>query len=531
MQTKITAIYCRLSRDDALQGESNSIYNQRQLLTRYAHEAGLKNIQIFTDDGFSGTSFDRPSWQRLMQEVDAGNVSTIILKDMSRLGRDYLRVGLYMEQFVEQEIRLIAVGDGVDTSRGVDDFTPFRNIMSEYYARDISRKIKASMRTKALSGKHLTGYPVYGYKRDPADKFRWVIDNEAAEVVREIYRLCLEGFGPTQIENILNERGIDAPSVHQKKNGIAHKGKEAHWGKGMVAKILSRMEYLGHTIGMRTYKKSYKSKRSYQNDPAKWIITENTHDSIIDKVTWDNVQKLRNATKRKPSTAGEISPLNGILHCADCGKRLQSQGSHTKFQYYVCPTYSKARAGNRECLPHNTPRHFIEPLILSEIQRLTAFAREHEEAFVALVEKTYDDYFAQESRSAKSELEKSIHRVSELDHIIKRIYEDNATGRITDARFDKMYAEYEEEQADLKAKIKLLSEQINCKRELHKNADIFLRLVKKYTDISELTPEIVRVFICRIDCHQSNGMRGKNRRQQIDVHYNIIGLDEYIKSE
>ncbi len=450
-----------------------------------------------------------------MGEVDDGNVSSVLIKDMSRMGRDYLRVGLYMEQFADQGIRLIAVNDGVDTTKGVDDLTPFRNIMSEWYARDISKKIKASMHTKALAGKHLTGFPVYGYKQDPEDKTHWIVDDAAADVVREIYRLCMNGIGPSRIETILNERGIDSPSVHQKKNGINNKGKETYWGKGMVAKILSRMDYLGHTVSGRTYKKSYKSKRTHQNERDKWIITENTHDAIIEKKTWDRVQKLREKTKRKSTAMGEMGHLNGLLYCADCGRRLRIQRDvKTKFQYYVCSTYASSRTGSRECSIHSTPRHFIEPLILGEIRRITAFAREREDEFVALVEKTCERASEQELRSAKTRLSESTQRISALDHIIKKIYEDNASGRLTDERFDKMYA------------VTRLTVLIEADQDNSKNTDRFLELVRKYTDISELTAEIVRVFIDRIVCHQANGRMGKNRRQQIDIYWNFIGLEE-----
>ena len=525
MENKITALYCRLSRDDALQGESNSISNQREMLTRSAKEAGLRNHRFFIDDGFSGTTFERPGWQDLIAEVENGNVTAIIAKDMSRIGRDYLRVGLYMEQFTELGIRLIAVNDGVDTSKGLDDFTPFRNIMSEWYARDISKKIKAAMRTKALAGKHLTGYPVYGYKQDPENRHHWIVDEAAADVVREIYKLCMDGFGPNQIETILNERGIDSPAVHQHKNGIMSKGKVNYWGTGMVAKILGRMDYLGHTVSGRTAKKSYKAKRTYQNDREDWIITEHTHEAIIDTETWHRVQKLRELTKRKMTAAGDMGVLNSLIYCSDCDKKLRLQrNSSNGYQYYVCATYMSSRTGHRECTTHNTPRHYLEPLILNEIRRLTKFAREQEGEFVALVEKAYERTFEKEHRTAKSELAKATQRVTELDHIIKKIYEDNATGRLTDERFDKMYADYEAEQADLKHTISRLTAQLQSEKQHKRNTDHFLTLVKKYTDISELTAEIVRIFIDRIVCHKSNGCLGKDRRQQVDIYYNFIGL-------
>ena len=527
MEARIAALYCRLSRDDAMQGESNSISNQRLLLSRCAHEYGFRNTRYFIDDGYSGTSFDRPGWQDLMREVDDGNVSAVIIKDMSRMGRDYLRVGLYMEQFTDQGIRLIAVNDGVDTISGTDDFTPFRNIMSEWYARDISKKIKASMRTKALSGKHLTGFPVYGYRQDPEDKTRWIVDEAAAEVVREIYNLCMKGFGPNHIETILNERGVDSPAVHQRKNGINTRASYGYWGTGMVAKILSRMDYLGHTVSGRTYKKSYKSKRTHQNERDKWIITENTHEAIIDQKTWDRVQKLRADTKKKSTAMGEMGVLNGLLYCADCGQRLRIQRDvKNKYQYYMCKTYMSSRTGHRECSLHCTPRHLIEPLVLDEIRRVTECAREREAEFVGLVEKTYKRTSEQELRTAKTELAKSKQRSSELDHIIKKIYEDNATGRLTNERFDKLYADYESEQSGLQANIIRLTELIETEQENSRDIDRFLELVKEYTDISNLTGEIVRVFIDRIVCHQPNGKWGKNRRQQIDIYWNYIGLIE-----
>jgi len=524
MDKKLAALYCRLSKDDALQGESNSISNQRELLSRYARESGYVNTRFFVDDGYTGTTFDRPGWQDLMREVDEGNIEAVLMKDMSRFGRDYLRVGLYMEQFSDQGIRLIAVNDGVDTSKGIDDLTPIRNMMAEWYARDTSKKTRASFRTKALMGRHLTSYPVYGYKQNPADRFHWIIDEEAAEVVREIYRLCLQGFGPGQIERILNVRGIEPPSVHQRKNGI-HRGKETLWGKSMVTRILDRMDYQGHTVGGRTYKKSYKEKRSYFNDRDKWIITENTHEQIIDTVTWERAQRLREATKRKYTKMGEMGPLNGLLYCSDCGKRLRiSRQTNEKYQYYLCPTYMASHTGQRMCTTHTASRDTIERLVLGEIQSISSFTRKRESEFVALVEKTHERIAASEFRSAKIELNKAERRISELDVVIHKTYEDNALGRITDELFNKLFNGFDTEQSRLKARVAELTGLIESEREKGENISRFLGLVKKYTDVSELTPEIVRVLIDRITVYQSNGRTGKYRTQQIDIYYNFIGL-------
>lgn len=318
------------------------------------------------------------------------------------------------------------------------------------------KKYKRSIAGSAVTTpcKHLTGYPAYGYKLDPADKHHWIIDEEAAEVVREIYSLCMQGFGPNQIETILNERGIDSPSVHQRKNGVNNRGKMTYWGKGMVAKILARMDYLGHTVCGRTYKKSYKATRTYQNERDKWIITENTHEAIVDAETWERVQRLREATKRKQTSLGDMGPLNGLLYCADCGRRLRiHRNEKTKFQYYVCKTYMSSRTGHRECSPHSTPRHFIEPFILGEIRSVTALAREREAEFIALVERAHERVADSELRSAKIELEKARSRISELDVIIKKMYEDTATGRISNVLFDKFFADYDAEQARLTIRI------------------------------------------------------------------------------
>jgi hypothetical protein len=418
----------------------------------------------------------------------------------------------------------VAVNDGVDTAKGVDDFTPFRNIMAEWYARDISKKIKASMRTKALAGKHLTGFPVYGYKQDPEVRGQWIIDGEAADVVREIYRLCLCGYGPNQIENILNERGVDPPSVHQHKNGINNRGQEVYWGKGIVAKILGRMDYLGHSVIGRTYKKSFKDKRTYENPREDWIVLENTHEAIIDPETWERVQALREKTKRKCTKLGEMGPLNGLLYCFDCGEKLRIQrDQNTKREYYVCSTYMKSRTGHRECTTHNTPRHYIEPLILSELRWVTDFAKEREAEFLEAVEKLHSKIADSELRSARADHDRARKRVAELDVIIQRLYEDQALGRLPGDRFDKMYAGYEAEQAQLAEDLRRLEALLEEEKNGRDNARRFLKLVKKYTDISELTAEIVRVFIDRIVIHQFVGY-GKNRTQEIDIYYNFIGL-------
>ena len=525
MNDKIDAIYCRLSRDDAQNGESNSISNQRELLLRYAKENGYTNPCVFIDDGYSGTTFERPGWQSMMLQVDDGNVRSILVKDMSRLGRDYLRVGLYMEQFTDQDIRLVAVNDNVDTSKGVDDLTPFRNIMAEWYARDISKKIRASLHSKALSGKHITSYPAYGYKKDPEDRDHWIVDEEAAAVVREIFSLCMQGFGPAQIETILNKRGIDSPSAHKNKNGIQCHGAQAFWGGGMIRKILARMDYMGHTVSGRYHTKSYKGGHSQETDPDKWIITENTHEAIIDKDTWERVQKLRESTKRKKPKVGEMGPLTGILYCSDCGRRLRiSRGRNDPYQHYYCQTYLNSPVGRKGCATHSIRRNYIEALILHDIQQVLSYVREHEDEFITAVEKMHERVADTKLRSAKLEYDKAIRRLNEVEVIIKKLYEDNAIGRISNERFDTFLADYEKEQSQLKLHITEFNVIINSENEKSDNVSRFLRFIRKYTEVSELTSEIVREFIDKVVVYHHNGRWGKKREQQVDIYYNFIGM-------
>jgi DNA invertase Pin-like site-specific DNA recombinase len=507
-----------------MQGESNSIVHQREMLSRYAKENGYTDTRFFVDDGFSGTTFSRPGWQELMVEVDAGNVCAVIIKDMSRMGRDYLRVGLFMERFASEGIRLIAINDGVDTSKGVDDFTPFRNIISEWYARDISKKIKTVMHTKALKGEHLSGVPLYGYAKSSVKKGVWIVDEEAAEVVREIYQLCMNGYGPTQIAKILNARKIDSVSIHQRKIGLNAASNNIYWQTATVKNILGNMQYLGHTVSCKTHKESYRSKHTSSRPKEDWIIIENTHPAIVDTDTWERVQKLRKNTRKRPSTIGEMGALNGMLFCADCNKHLRIHRSQKSSQTYICPTYQDtALYGEARCTLHSTPRSFIEELVLSEIQRVTAFARERETEFIALVEKTHARIADNELRSNKQELAKAHQRINELDHIIQRIYEDNVSGRLSDERFNTMLNNFESEQAALKIRADELTAIQDAVNEGNSNVTRFLKLVKKYTDVSELTPEIVRVFIERVVAHQGTGRRW-HRQQEIDIYYNFIGL-------
>jgi site-specific DNA recombinase len=525
---KITALYCRLSRDDELQGDSNSIVNQKAILQKYADDNGFGNTQFFVDDGYSGTNFDRPDWQRLITLVEEGCVATVIVKDMSRLGRDYLKVGYYTEVvFPGADVRFIAINNGVDSANQQDsDFTPFLNIINEWYAKDTSKKIRAVFKAKGESGKPLCTKPPYGYLKDPEDKHHWIVDEEAAEVVREIFKLCMEGYGPTQIANILTERKIDNPTAYAKRMGLNPPARQFYdepylWRDTTVTHILTRMEYIGHTVNFKTYRKSYKNKKQMHNAPSEWQIFKNTHEAIVDEAVFEIVQKIRNG-KRKVTPLGEMPILSGMLYCADCGAKLyQVRGKgweHSK-EYFVCATYRKIKGG---CSSHQIRNVVIEEALLDDIRRITAFAKEHEAEFLEMVTNKTKVALDRSLRENKRELEQSTQRIRKLDEIIQRLYEDNLEGKITDERFAKMTANYEAEQHTLEQRVAELRAAISAEKETALNADHFLNLVRKYTEIPELTAEIIREFVEKVYVYKAEKVDG-HRVQRIKIIYNCIG--------
>ena len=526
---KIPALYCRLSRDDELQGDSNSIINQKTILQKYADDNGFRNTSVFADDGYSGTNFERPDWKRLMNLVDEGRVGTIIVKDMSRLGRDYLKVGMYTEMvFPNANVRFIAVNNGVDSANQVDnDMTPFINIFNEFYAKDTSRKIRAVFKAKGESGKPLTCIIPYGYTKDPNHRSHWVIDTKAAEVVREIFRLCVQGYGVTQIVKILTARKILTPTAYAKKNGLIayRKDVEANkysWSVRSVVNILSRMEYLGHTVNFKTYRKSYKQKKTIRLDPSAWQVFKNTHEAIIDQETFDIVQRIRDGRRRK-TLMGEMPILSGMVYCADCGAKLsQVRGKDWKHEreYMVCSTYRKK--GKQICPSHIIHNCALEKILLSGIRSLTAYVHEHEDDFVEMVMKQSKAEAEKSLRSEKKERSRAEARTSEIDTIIRKLYEDNVCGKISDERFIKLSDDYEKEQKELKNHIKELEQNIVAKQESQVNADSFIRLVRSHTDIQELTPEIIREFVERIEVHQAQKV-GKRKVQRIRIIWNCVG--------
>ena len=532
LSSKITALYCRLSRDDDLQGDSNSIRNQKAILQKYADDNGFTTTQFFVDDGYSGTNFNRPDWTRLMALVEDGQVGTIIVKDMSRLGRDYLKVGYYTEMiFPEADVRFIAINNGVDSaSQQESDFTPFLNIINEWYAKDTSKKIRAVFKAKGQSGKSLATIPPYGYIKDPEDKNHWIVDEEAAEVVREIFHLCVSGYGPTKLANELQRRKILTPVEYAKSKGwsvrsVKQQDDPFAWDTSTVVRILERQEYIGNTVNFKTYRKSYKQKKTLRKDPSEWQVFEGTHEAIIDKETFAIVQRIRDG-RRRLTPMGEMPILSGMVFCADCGSKMyqvRMRGWEHDKEYFVCANYRKKTKA--ACTSHQIRNVVIEQLLLEDLRRVTAFAKRHEEEFVRLVTDSASRSLNREMKDNRKEYEQSQARIAALDKIIQRLYEDNVTGRISDERFARMSATYEAEQQTLEKRVAELQILMDGAKQKAMNVEYFLSLVRKYTDIQELTGEIIREFVEKIIVFKAEKVDG-HRQQRIQIIYNAIGAVE-----
>lgn len=526
----ITALYCRLSRDDDLEGDSNSIKNQKDILGKYAQDKGFSNPAYYVDDGYSGTNFNRPDFQRLIGDVNDGKIGTIIVKDMSRLGRDYLKVGVYTEiTFPDAGVRFIAISDGVDSESQQDnDFTPFRNIINEWYAKDTSKKIRAVFKAKGNSGKHLCTIPPFGYIKDKEDKQKWLVDEEAAETVREIYSLCVQGYGPTQIARILTERGIDTPVIHANKCGlpttIKLNGLSHIWVTEMVKTILANPAYLGHTVNFRTKKKSYKSKKKIELPPEEWVVFKDTQEAIIDQDTYDTVQRIRQ-NKRRPSKMGEMSVFSGLVYCADCGKKMylcRCTAMQQK-EYFNCSTYRKK--SKNLCSSHQITVEAIERIVLTDIRKVLSYTKEHKQELLEQLRHNAEVKNKKLLSSQRRELEESEKRILTLDKLIQGLYEEKICGNLTDERFKKLTATYEQEQSELNEKVKTLRVELSEAKDKLDNIDWFMSLVNKYTDVPELTSEIVREFIYKVIVHEKQKVDG-HRTQAVEIIYNCVGAIE-----
>ena len=531
-QNLITALYPRLSHEDELQGESNSISNQKRILETYAKQNGFTNLCWYTDDGYSGANFQRPGFQAMLADIEAGKVGTVIVKDMSRLGRNYLQVGMYTEMiFPQKNVRFIAINDGVDSAQGENDFAPLRNIFNEWLVRDTSKKIKAVKRSKGMSGKPITSKPVYGYLMDEEENF--IIDEEAAPVVRQIYSLCLAGNGPTKIARMLTEQQIPTPgTLEYRRTGSTrryHPGYECKWATNTVVHLLENREYTGCLVNFKTEKVSYKLKHSVENPPEKQAVFENHHEPIIDRETWERVQELRKQRKR-PNRYDEVGLFSGILFCADCGSVMYQQRYQTdkrKQDCYICGSYKKRTA---DCTAHFIRTELLTAGVTENLRKITSYAAKHEARFMKLLVEQNEDGGRRRNAARKKELETAQKRISELSAIFKRLYEDSVTGRISDERFSELSADYEAEQKELKERAAGLQAELSKSQEAAENAEKFMKVVRRHTSFEELTPTLLREFVEKIVIHESVALdgkrRGKLRRQEIEIYYSFVGKVE-----
>ena len=530
---KITALYERLSRDDFgkdddQQRESNSISNQKAMLEEFAARQGFTNIVHFTDDGISGTCFDRPGFLAMMKEVEAGNVEYLCIKDMSRMGRDYLKVGQIMEILRQRGVRLIAINDGVDSARGDDDFTPFRNIMNEYYARDTSRKIRSTFQSKGKSGKHLTGTVIYGYLWNEA-RDQWLVDPEAADVVKRIFAMTIEGYGPYQIASKLKEEKILIPSAYLAQHGEGvNKNKTFKdvygWGSSTICNLLEKREYLGHTINFKT-RKHFKDKKSHYVPEDEWTIFENTHEAIIDQQTFDLVQKIRGNVRRYPDGWGEAAPLTGLLYCADCGGKMYVHRTNNgkRISQYTCSQYSKVPVGKLCTTQHRINEDVVLSLVSEMLKAIAEYAKHDRAEFVRVVQEAQSSQQTAEVRKQRTRLATAKQRVSELEVLLCKIYEDNILGKLSDSRYATLDAQYEKEQSELTAEISALEKAVRSYEKHEKDADRFIALIDKYENFDKLTIAMLNEFIEKILVHERDRKGSIQTTQEVEIYFNFVG--------
>ena len=534
---KYTALYERLSRDDEMQGESNSIVNQKRYLEEYAQAQGFKNIRHFTDDGYSGTNFKRPGFQEMIAAIEAGEIDVVCVKDLSRFGRDYLKVGFYTEiMFPEKGVRFIAINNSVDSANPTEnDFTPFLNIMNEWYAKDTSNKIRAIFRSRMQDGKRCSGAIPYGYKRDPEDKNHLLIDEEAAKVVRRIYQMVIDGMGSQAIANQLTADNVLIPSAYLEQSEHGESRNHSYhdpcrWNCTAVSYILDKQEYMGHTVLGKTICENFKAKKRRKARPDELIIFENTHEPIIDAETWHLVQKLRRRTRRKLANGSYSHRLSGLVYCADCGKRLsysspQSQHRPDGKTYdadssFRCPTY-KSMYG--ECTMHYIKSSTLDKLVDEAVRKVARYVLRDEQAFLEQVRELTSADQKQTQSEDKKELVNIKKRIAELDNYIKRLYEGNASGKIPDRQFEKLMVQYDSEQQELEERVKEIEVSIHEIQQESENGQQFVHLVQKYRDLTEIDQTALNEFIDKVVVHEATGGRTADRSQQIDIYFNFIG--------
>ena len=520
-------LYERLSRDDNMDGESYSIGNQKKLLIKVAKEKGYTNLVHFFDDGISGVTMDRPGFADMIQQLEQGKAAAVFVKDLSRLGRNYIEVGRLTEEFFpNHDIRLVAVSDNIDTDEGENELAPIRNLFNEWYARDISKKRRISNKIKGNAGEPM-GQPPYGYIKDPENPKRWIVDEEAAQVVRRIYRMTLEGVGTEQIAAKLEEDGVLTPRAYWHSKGINRPGKvkdlpPTHWNSSSVIKMLSVQEYCGDILNFKTYSKSYKNKKRLENDRENWAIFKDVHEPIIERAVFEQVQQKRGKMRKRQAKDGERSMFSGLLVCADCGSNLHfhfNQGN-PEIKYFNCSNYK----GNRGTCgsTHYVRVDFLEQVVLGEIRRLTKYAGLYEDDFLKEVIGHSRQAEETERRLKEKELKSLLARDDELDGLFERIYEDNVSGKLSDDRFAKMSRRYEEEQKELSEKIKKLRSEIEKQSSRATSTDMFVSIVRKYTRARKLTPRMLNELIEKIEVFNAEKIDGE-WVQRLRIHYNCVG--------
>ena len=534
----ITAIYCRLSRDDGTETESNSIGNQKKMLTQKAKELGLTNTKYYVDDGFTGTNFNRPAFQELHDDIEMGYISVVIVKDLSRLGRDYVSVGHYTDNyFPEHNVRFIAVNDMVDSDEGENEIAPFKNVMNEMYARDISRKVRSAHRIRGNMGEPLS-QPPYGYMKSPENKKKWIIDTEAAEVVRDIYRMCLDGMGNEAIARELQNRQILIPMAYWQSKGLNRGGKKTQpnpykWCKTTVQKILCQQEYCGDVINFKTYSKNFKNKTRIDNPVENWKIFRDVHEPIIDRDTWETVQKLTARTKRRAPKKENARKhiFSGLIRCADCGSNMSYHTNtvNKDIHYFSCSNYVKDTRGTCQA------RHYIradalEQIVILELKRLAIMLQQDEKLLAEILEKKTNKDFYNEKKYLEGELQKAIVRQQTVASLYEKLYEDNATGKVTDEWFTHMSHKYEVERAELKVKVFNLREQVANMQTVQHSKDMFIGAVRKFLDMDTITAPLIHELIDHIEVYEAEG-KGKNKTQRVVIHYNFVGYLEIPESD
>ena len=526
---EITALYLRLSRDDEQQGESNSISNQKNILMKYAKDNRFPNPTFFVDDGYSGTNFNRPGWNSLLEQIETGRIKTIIVKDMSRLGRDYLKVGFYTEvMFPERGIRFIAVNNGIDSTNQQDsDFTPFLNIINEWYAKDTSKKIRAVKKSKGEAGQYLTNTPPYGYMKDPDDKKCWIVDEGAAQVVRKIYSLCLEGFGPSQIARKLKDEQILSPTAYWASQGrkVSHTipANPCKWQTSTVVEILEKKEYLGHMVNFKTSRASYKNKKIINFPKEEHKVFENAHEAIVEENVWEKAQERRKH-KRRPAGSGRSNVFSGIAHCADCGAKLyycSNKNLDARSDYFVCSTSQKH--GSEACGTHYIRAVALEAMVFWHLMCTIDFVVHYEDEFRQKVNAKRSADLKKDVAQKRKEITKTERRIAELSTIFKRMYEDHVNGKLSDARFMELSTDYETEQEELQAKLLQLRSDLEEQEQRSNDVDSFMDRCKEYVGTEEFNPSILSNLVHKVFVEAPDRSSGK-REQRIHISYDMLGF-------